>query len=62
LQISKEAKDLVSRLLKLNPSERLGAGPPGQPNDMQQLLKHPYFSELQLSQIFNTVLIIDLPS
>lgn len=62
LQISEEAKDLVSRLLRLQPSERLGAGPPGTPNDLQQLLKHPYFSELQLSQIYNTIVVLDLPS
>jgi len=34
IEVSPEAKDLVERLLKLNPIERLGAGPIGSPNDI----------------------------
>ena len=34
IEVSIEAKDLVERLLKLNPRDRLGAGEPGSPNDM----------------------------
>ena len=38
-----EAKDLVERLLKLNPNERIGGGKPGTPNDFKMLMSHPYF-------------------
>lgn len=33
-EVSSEAKDLVERLLKLNPRERLGAGEPESPNNL----------------------------
>jgi 3-phosphoinositide dependent protein kinase-1 len=46
-----EAIDLVERLLKLNPRERLGAGKPGSPNDLQQLVKHPYFKNINFSNL-----------
>ena len=49
--VSAEAKDLVERLLKLKPIERLGAGRFGTPNDINQLLKHPYFKNIDLNNL-----------
>lgn len=51
LVIHHETKDLVERLLKLNPQDRLGAGSPGSPNDLNQLIKHPYFSGIDLNNL-----------
>jgi serine/threonine protein kinase len=49
--VSDEAKDLVERLLKLNPIERLGAGPMPSHNDFHQLEFHPFFVKLKLSEL-----------
>lgn len=34
---------MVSKLLKPNPNDRLGAGEPGSSNDMEALKSHPFF-------------------
>lgn len=39
----KEAKDLIRKLLKVNPNERLGAGAKGSSIDMKALKAHPFF-------------------
>ncbi|KAJ7078895.1 kinase-like protein [Mycena belliarum] len=41
-----QARDLVKRLLVHDPLERLGAGPPGSPNDTNALKAHPFFSSI----------------
>lgn len=46
LHVSGEAKDLVERLLKLNPGDRIGAGAPNTPNDFTMLMQHPYFKNI----------------
>lgn len=46
VEISLEAKDLIERLIKIEPKERLGAGQPGTPNDLTQLQRHPYFANV----------------
>ncbi|KAK7035252.1 serine/threonine protein kinase [Paramarasmius palmivorus] len=38
-----QAKDLVEKLLVRDPTQRLGAGAPGEPNDMSALRSHPFF-------------------
>jgi 3-phosphoinositide dependent protein kinase-1 len=43
-EIPEDVKDLVRRLLLLNPDERLGAGPPGSDNDYTALKGHEFFS------------------
>lgn len=47
-----DAMDLVSKLLILNPKERLGAGNPGQPNDSIALRSHPFITSISLDRIF----------
>lgn len=47
--LSHEAKDLIDRLLKVNPIERLGAGRPGSDNDLWALKTHPYFAGIDFS-------------
>ena len=38
--------DLVGRLLKLNPIDRLGSGKLDSENDMLMLLRHPFFADM----------------
>ena len=57
-----EAKDLIERLLRLKPIERLGAGEPGSPNDLQQLLRHPYFKTVDLPNLHLLKVQMGLPS
>lgn len=38
-----EAKNLIDRMLDLNPSNRLGCGRSGTPNDINAVLNHPFF-------------------
>lgn len=40
---NKHAKDLVCKLLKPNPTERLGAGAKGSKNSLEALKNHPFF-------------------
>ncbi|CDO69253.1 hypothetical protein BN946_scf185042.g155 [Trametes cinnabarina] len=39
-----QAQDLIRKLLVRDPDQRLGAGPPGSPWDMDALRNHPFFS------------------
>ncbi|KDQ57705.1 hypothetical protein JAAARDRAFT_272835 [Jaapia argillacea MUCL 33604] len=41
-----QAKDLVQKILVRDPTQRLGAGPPGTANDMQALRSHPFFGSI----------------
>ncbi|KAH9940458.1 kinase-like protein [Epithele typhae] len=41
-----QAQDLVQKLLVRDPDQRLGAGPPGSPYDMQALRSHPFFESI----------------
>ena len=43
LEVSSEAKDIVGKLLLLEPNSRLGAGAPDSDNSIKALLEHPYF-------------------
>jgi len=61
LEVSSEAKDLVERLLKINPGHRIGAGAPGTPNDYTMLMKHPYFSRIDFDNLQNITPPLVLP-
>ncbi|KAI8992856.1 kinase-like protein [Trametes punicea] len=41
-----QAQDLIRKLLVRDPDQRLGAGPPGSPWDMDALRRHPFFSAI----------------
>ncbi|KAI0745389.1 kinase-like protein [Earliella scabrosa] len=41
-----QAQDLVRKLLVRDPDQRLGAGPPGSPFDMEALRSHPFFAPI----------------
>ncbi|OSD03907.1 kinase-like protein [Trametes coccinea BRFM310] len=41
-----QAQDLIRKLLVRDPDQRLGAGPPGSPWDMDALRNHPFFSSI----------------
>lgn len=47
--LSAEAKDIIDKLLKVNPIERLGAGRPGSDNDFWALKNHAYFRGIDFS-------------
>ena len=42
-----QAKDLVQKLLVKSPTERLGAGEPGNTNDIKALKSHPFFTSIE---------------
>ena len=46
-----EAKDLVERLLRITPAERIGAGKPGSENDIEFLKRHQYFKGLSFENL-----------
>lgn len=52
MQIPEDAKDLIRSLLKKDPSERLGVGQYGTPNDMNALKNHPFFKTIDFSKVF----------
>ncbi len=47
--ISKEASDLIQRLLRRNPLDRIGAGPLG----AQEIKLHPFFDKIDWNDVLN---------
>ncbi|KAF9648600.1 kinase-like protein [Thelephora ganbajun] len=47
-----QAKDLVQKLLVKSPTERLGAGEPGNPNDIMALKAHPFFASIDWATLW----------
>jgi 3-phosphoinositide dependent protein kinase-1 len=47
-----EAKDLVQKLFVKSPAERLGAGEPGNSNDMRALKAHPFFAPIDWTPLW----------
>lgn len=43
INISKQAKDLINKILVKDPNKRLGAGEPNTNLDIAHLKKHPFF-------------------
>ena len=51
--LSDDTKDLIDKLLQINPQRRLGAGRPGSQNDIHALKSHAYFSSIDFAQLAN---------
>ena len=51
VSLSVNAKDLIDKLLQVDPYQRLGASQPGSDNDYTALKKHPFFKGLDFSQL-----------
>lgn len=49
-----EVVDIVDRLLRLVPEDRLGAGPPGSENDYEALKNHPFFKGINFDKLDST--------
>ena len=49
--MDKDAKDLVQKLLVLNPLERLGVGEPGTDLDYSNLKKHKFFKGINWEKL-----------
>ena len=47
-----QAKDLVQKLLVKSPTERLGGGEPGNPNDIKALKSHPFFASIDWATLW----------
>lgn len=47
--LSNEAKDLITRLLKRNPLDRIGSGPSG----ATEIKSHPFFRSINWTDIYN---------
>jgi hypothetical protein len=52
IEISEDAKDLISRLLLPNPAERLGSGYRAELS-FRALKEHPFFCGLDIDKIFS---------
>lgn len=48
-----EAKDLIDKLLDLNPLTRLGGGPKDSGNDLTAVMGHPFFSDIDFETIYS---------
>lgn len=49
LELSKEARDLIDKLLLTDPYERIGAGKEGTSNDISALKAHPFFKDIDFT-------------
>ncbi len=50
-KLNKATKDLVDRLLQVNPIKRLGAGRPGSGNSLEALMSHEYFKSVNFAAL-----------
>ena len=49
--LSDSTKDVIDKLLQVNPRRRLGAGRPGSANDLRALYQHPYFEGINFEEL-----------
>ncbi|EJD03171.1 kinase-like protein [Fomitiporia mediterranea MF3/22] len=47
------AKDVVQKLLVIDPTQRLGAGEPGTPYDIDALRRHPFFKDVNWDTLWS---------
>jgi len=52
--MSDDAKDLITKLLIKNPKDRLGSE-----GDVEEVLKHPWFSDIDFEKLLNKQLVPD---
>ena len=48
------AKDLIMKILVVDPKKRLGGGDPGTPYDIKSLKKHPFFKKIKWDKLQNS--------
>ena len=48
------AKDLIMKILIVDPKKRLGGGDPGTPYDIKNLKKHPFFKKIKWDKLQNS--------
>jgi len=48
------AKDLIMKILVVDPKKRLGGGDPGSPYDIKNLKKHPFFKKIKWDKLQNS--------
>ena len=48
------AKDLIMKILVVEPKKRLGGGDPGTPYDIKSLKKHPFFKKIKWDKLQNS--------
>ena len=49
--MTKEAADLIDKLMAIDPSQRLGPGPPGSDLDYNHLKSHPFFDGINFNEM-----------
>ena len=54
VKISEQAKDLITKILVVDPKKRLGGGEPGTPYDIAHLKQHPFFKKFKWNDLHNT--------
>ena len=52
--IPETAKDLILKILVVDPKKRLGGGDPGTPYDIKSLKKHPFFKKIKWEKLENS--------
>lgn len=55
IPLSEETKDIIDKLLQVNPIKRLGSGRPGSKNDLRALKNHAYFVGIDFSRLRSMV-------
>ena len=50
-ELDENTKNIIDKLLMVNPTSRLGSGKPGTVNDFRALLKHPYFKNINFDEL-----------
>ena len=51
--MDESAKDLIDKLLRVDPNERIGCGPAGSDNDIKAIKTHPFFKSIDFKNLHN---------